>query len=213
VKPELGPVPNQPGDRMILFGTGKFLENADKTDTSDQTIYALKDVPTVTTSPVVVGGVRSNPLVKVRQFAGYSADDPTRTVQSGTAPSWATDFGWLLDLPDDGERVNVDPQLQLGTLVVASNIPSGDTCTAGGLSWLNFLDYATGSYVPGATDSMASVKFASSLAVGINVIMLPGGKVVTIVTTADNQQLTENTPVPSSSFAGRRVSWRELIKE
>ena len=48
---------------------------------------------------------------------------------------------------------------------------------------------------------------------GINVIMLPGGKVVTIVTTADNQQLTKNTPVPSSSFAGRRVSWRELIKE
>ena len=212
VKPELGPVPNQPSDRMILFGTGKFLENADKTDTSDQTIYALKDVPSTTTSPVI-GGVRSNPLIKVRTFAGYSVDDPTRTVASGTAPSWATDFGWLLDLPDDGERVNVDPQLQLGTLVVASNVPSGDTCTAGGFSWLNFLDYATGSYVPGATDSMASVKLASSLAVGINVIMLPGGKVVTIVTTADNQQLTQNTPVPSSSFAGRRVSWRELIKE
>ena len=109
--------------------------------------------------------------------------------------------------------MNVDPQLQLGTLVIASNVPSNDTCTAGGFSWLNFLDYATGSYVPGATDSMASVKIASSLAVGINVIMLPGGKVVTIVTTADNQQLTQNTPVPSTSFAGRRVSWRELIKE
>jgi type IV pilus assembly protein PilY1 len=213
VKPELGPVPSQAGARMILFGTGKFLENADKTDTSDQTIYALKDVPTTISSPVITGGVRSNPVVKVRQFAGYSTDDPTRTVSSGTAPSWATDFGWLLDLPDDGERVNVDPQLQLGTLVVASNVPSGDTCTAGGFSWINFLDYATGSYVPGATDSMASNKLASSIAVGINVIMLPGGKVVTIVTTADNQQLTQNTPVPSSSFAGRRVSWRELIKE
>jgi type IV pilus assembly protein PilY1 len=213
VKPELGPVPGQPSARMILFGTGKFLESTDKTDTSDQTIYALKDVPTTITSPVIVGGVRGNPLIKVRTFAGYGVDDPTRTVASGTAPSWATDFGWLLDLPDDRERVNVDPQLQLGTLVIASNVPSNDTCTAGGFSWLNFLDYATGSYVPGATDSMASVKIASSLAVGINVIMLPGGKVVTIVTTADNQQLTQNTPVPSSSFAGRRVSWRELIKE
>ena len=212
VKPELGPVPNQPSARMILFGTGKFLESTDKTDTSDQTIYALKDVPTTITSPVIAS-VRGNPLIKVRQFAGYGVDDPTRTVASGTAPSWATDFGWLLDLPDDRERVNVDPQLQLGTLVIASNVPSNDTCTAGGFSWLNFLDYATGSYVPGATDSMASVKIASSLAVGINVIMLPGGKVVTIVTTADNQQLTQNTPVPSSSFAGRRVSWRELIKE
>jgi len=212
VKPELGPVPGQPSARMILFGTGKFLESTDKTDTSDQTIYALKDVPTTITSPVIAS-VRGNPLIKVRTFAGYGVDDPTRTVASGTAPSWATDFGWLLDLPDDRERVNVDPQLQLGTLVIASNVPSNDTCTAGGFSWLNFLDYATGSYVPGATDSMASVKIASSLAVGINVIMLPGGKVVTIVTTADNQQLTQNTPVPSTSFAGRRVSWRELIKE
>ena len=60
VKPELGPVPNQPSDRMILFGTGKFLENTDKTDTSDQTIYALKDVPTMVTSPVITGGVRGN---------------------------------------------------------------------------------------------------------------------------------------------------------
>ena len=73
-------------------------------------------------------------------------------------------------------------------------------------SWLNFLDYATGSYIPGVSGSMASTKFASSIAVGINVIMLPGGKVVTIVTTADNQQLTKNTPVPTSSFAGRRLS-------
>jgi type IV pilus assembly protein PilY1 len=211
VKPELGPVPSQPNDRMILLGTGKFLENADKTDTSDQTIYALKDTPSVSTGPIIAN-VRGT-SVKVREFNNYSVDDPTRTVQSGTAPTWSTDAGWLIDLPDDGERVNVDPQLQLGTLVVASNVPSGDTCTAGGSSWLNFLDYGTGSYVPGATGDMASTRFASSLAVGINVIMLPGGKVVTIVTTADNQQLSQNTPVPSSSFAGRRVSWRELVKE
>ena len=218
VKPELGPVPNQPLDRMILLGTGKFLENSDKTDLSDQTIYALRDVPSVTTGPVIAD-VRSGGAVKVRTLAAGSQpkegcpSGSCRTVASGAAPSWATEFGWLIDLPDDGERVNVDPQLQLGTLVVASNVPSGDTCTAGGFSWLNFLDYATGSYVPGASGNMASTKFASSLAVGINVIMLPGGKVVTIVTTADNKQLTQNTPVPTSAFAGRRVSWRELIRE
>ena len=217
VKPELGPVPSQPLDRMILLGTGKFLENLDKTDLSDQTIYALKDVPSVTAGPVIAD-VRDGSAVKVRTLAAGSDPDncpadSCRTVVAGAAPTWSTEFGWLIDLPDDGERVNVDPQLQLGTLVVASNVPSGDTCTAGGFSWLNFLDYATGSYVPGASGSMTSTKFASSLAVGINVIMLPGGKVVTIVTTADNQQLTQNTPIPSSAFAGRRVSWRELVRE
>ncbi len=212
VKPELGKIDAVPGTRVILFGTGKFLENSDKTDTSAQTIYALKDVPSVASGPIITD-VRDTTQVKARAFAGYLPTDTTRTVAAGAAPTWATEFGWLLDLPESGERVNVDPQLQLGTLIVSSNVPSSDTCTAGGSSWLNFLDYLTGSYIPGAAGNMASTKFASSLAVGINVIMLPGGKVVTIVTTADNQQLTQNTPVPSSAFGGRRVSWRELVRE
>ncbi|MDH4174078.1 MAG: hypothetical protein OEV97_10090, partial [Betaproteobacteria bacterium] len=88
-----------------------------------------------------------------------------------------------------------------------------DTCTAGGVSWLNFLDFQTGSFVPGATGDMASQNIGSSLIVGINVIMLPGGKVVTIATTAANQQLTQETPIGQVEFQGRRVSWRELVVE
>jgi hypothetical protein len=41
--------------------------------------------------------------------------------------------------------------------------------------------------------------------------MLPGGKVVTIATTASNQQLTQETPVAQTPFQSKRVSWRELI--
>jgi type IV pilus assembly protein PilY1 len=118
-----------------------------------------------------------------------------------------------VDLPDTGERANVDPALQLGTLIVPSNVPSTDTCTAGGHGWINFLDYRTGSYVTGATANMASTKIGASLVVGVNVVQLPGGTVKTIVTTADNQQLTQDTPVAPPSITGRRVSWRELIRE
>jgi Tfp pilus tip-associated adhesin PilY1 len=60
---------------------------------------------------------------------------------------------------------------------------------------------------------MASQKISTSLIVGINVIQLPGGQVKTIVTTADNQQLTEATPVGGIIVQGRRVSWRELFSE
>jgi len=59
----------------------------------------------------------------------------------------------------------------------------------------------------------ASTKIAASLVVGINVVQLPGGTVKTIVTTADNQQLTQNTPVAPSMLQGRRVSWREMFFE
>ena len=60
---------------------------------------------------------------------------------------------------------------------------------------------------------MTSTKIGASLVVGVNVVQLPGGAVKTIVTTADNQQLTQETPVSPPSISGRRVSWRELIRE
>jgi type IV pilus assembly protein PilY1 len=212
VKPELG---DYNGKRIILFGTGKFLEGTDKTPPfTTQSIYALRDDSAVypTFPTPIISDVRDTSVVKKRVFAAGSIAG-TRTVASGTAPNWATEFGWLIDLPDSGERVNVDPVLQLGTLVVASNVPTTDTCTAGGISYLNFLDYASGSYIPGATGNMASVNIGSSLTVGINVVQLPGGKVVTIATTAANQQLTQDTPVVQGKYQGRRVSWRELIVE
>src|SRR3990172_3215708 len=142
------------------------------------------------------------------------------TVPSGSQPFVAPyASGWFIDFPDGGttdnpsERVNVDPILQLGTLVVPSNVPNSDTCVAGGYGWINFLDFDTGAYIPGATANMASQKISSSLVVGINVVQLPGGTVKTIVTTADNQQLTQATPVAPSTVVGRRVSWRELFFE
>jgi type IV pilus assembly protein PilY1 len=211
VKPELADAPTVPKVPLVMFGTGKFLESADKSGPfTTQTIYVLKDEPTVNTGPVIAD-VRGA-SIKQRVFqAGVNPGE--RTVAPGTAPTWSTDSGWYIDLPDSGERVNIDPQLQLGTLTVASNTPTLDTCTAGGVAHINYLDYLTGSYVEGSPGGMASITIGSSLVVGINVIMLPGGKVVAIVTTASNQQLTQDAPVAPSEFAGRRVSWRELVVE
>ncbi len=211
VKPDVTDAPTVPKKPLVMFGTGKFLESSDKTGPfTTQTIYVLKDEPTVSTGPVI-NDVRG-PSMKQRVFqAGVNPGE--RTVAAGTAPTWATDSGWYIDLPDSGERVNIDPQLQLGTLTVASNTPTLDTCTAGGEANINYLDYLTGSYIEGAPGGVASIKIGSSLAVGINVIMLPGGKVVAIVTTASNQQLTQDAPIAPTEFGARRVSWRELVVE
>ncbi len=229
-KPELGEVN---GKRVVFVGTGKFLGVSDKTDVQRQSIYAIKDEMNSTASPVVnMARTGSYPTSSIADFLRIdltaSATNPTteRTTTCDTATQPCdrdlTDSslkGYFIDLPDGGsggsgtERVNVDPILQLGTLVVPSNVPSTDTCVAGGFGWINFLNYKTGTYVPGATDSMASTKISASLVVGINVVQLPGGTVKTIVTTADNQQLTKETPVSPTTFAGRRVSWRELFFE
>jgi len=201
-RPELGEVQ---GFAVVYVGTGKLLGTSDTATTptpQTQSIYAIRD-------DLTSGSIARTDLVQQTLTALNSS---TRT-STGNAVDFNTKKGWFIDLPDTGERVNVDPILQLGTLVVPSNVPSADTCLAGGSAWINFLDYRTGSYVPGASANMASTRVAASLVVGINVVQLPGGKVVTIVTTADNQQLTQETPIGSPTVTGRRVTWRELISE
>jgi type IV pilus assembly protein PilY1 len=203
-RPELGEVQ---GFSVVYVGTGKLLGTSDMATTPPpltQSIYAIRD--DLSTSHEVIS--RSNMV----QQTLTPIDAATRTSTSNSV-DFNTKMGWFVDLPDSGERVNVDPILQLGTLVVPSNVPSKDTCVAGGYGWINFFDYRTGSFVAGATANMASTKIAASLVVGINVVQLPGGKVVTIVTTADNQQLTQQTPTASAAVQGRRVTWRELISQ
>jgi len=198
-KPELGEVSNF---RVVFVGTGKLLGSSDLSDTQQQTIWAIRD--DLTSNAI---NVRGGDLV---QQTLSSSGSSTRTVTANPV-DFNTKKGWFIDLIDSGERVNVDPILQLGTLVVPSNVPSTDACVAGGTGWINFLDFRTGSYVPGASLNTASNKISASLVVGINVVQLPGGAVKTIVTTADNQQLTQETPVAPPSIQGKRVSWRELV--
>ena len=70
----------------------------------------------------------------------------------GTAVNWSTDGGWYVDFPSTGERINLDPQLVLGTLVVTTNVPNNNACTAGGDSWIYQFNYKTGQAVNTASD-------------------------------------------------------------
>jgi type IV pilus assembly protein PilY1 len=200
-KPELGLINSR---RVIFVGTGRFLGTSDKGDTSKQSIYAIADD--------LSGSVTVTNRTPLVQQTITAIDAVSRTVATVNPVDWSNPAvrGWFIDLPDKGERVSVDPQLQLGTLVVGSNVPSTDTCVAGGTAWINTFDFRTGGYVAGATANAVSQKISGSVAVGINVIQLPGGKVVTVVTTADNQQLPVETPIAPANYVGRRVGWREL---
>lgn len=204
-------------NRIVYLATGKLLGTTDKDNADRQSIYAIKDPMTSTTSPqyAAIRGAAGF----VQQTLTLIGSETDRRTATNNSVNLLTDNGWYVDLPDGGtgspasptERVTVDPVLQLGTLVVPSNVPSDDDCVAGGFGWVNFLNARTGSFVTGSTDNMSSTRISASLIVGVNVVQLPGGTVKTIVTTADNQQLTQNTPVAPTTTQGRRVSWRELF--
>lgn len=211
IKPILAEIPGT-NTSVIIVGTGRYLGDTDRSDTSIQSIYALKDGPTATT----LGKVRSLPTI-VKQTMTTNADLITRTT-SKNAVNWNTKSGWYLDLnpsnESPGERVNVDMQLQLGLLTVAGNVPEQNACTVGGYAWLYFLNFATGQFSPNATDQIAGVRLSgNALVAGINTIKLNTGKTVTIVTdTSGNTPPPQNNPAPPNGGGGdaRRVSWQEL---
>ncbi len=197
---------------VVLVGTGQFLQNIDKADTAKRAVYALKD-----------DGALVHTLIKTTNVGGYVQQ--TLTAQGANARTstnnnmdWSTKKGWFVNLLDDGERVNVDPKLQLGTFIVPSNVPSlvSNACSAGGYAWINYFDVLTGSYVKSTSTNptnIVSTRVGNALVVGINVVKLPNGKLISIITTSDNSHPVANTPSSGGGGTVKRVSWRELITE
>lgn len=188
------------GKKVIYFGTGRYLGEDDLTDTSVQTIYGIRDDGSTTITDTTQ---------LIQQTA--SGTGQTRAI-TRNAVDWATKYGWYVNLIDTGERVNVDPQLYFGTLVLASTVPTASACQPGGYSWLYQLDYKTGGNV-GVSGATAATKFTSPI-VGLTVSKLPSGTPVIYPITADGRKPTPSElKISSSSTSGgvKRVLWRELF--
>lgn len=206
-RPELSEVGGQP---FVHVGTGRYLGTTDNSDTQTQSVWALRD--SLTATPLSSLRTTLKQMTITNQGSGTTA---FRTIGC-TAQCGSTD-GWFADLPDSGERVNIDIKLQLGTLVVASNVPQNNACNIGGYSWLNYFNSATGTAIANSANQSVGSKLvgaggAESLAVGINIVRLPGGKIVVIATTSAAQQLTIEAPFDTPPPTGKRIGWREIIQ-
>ena len=206
-RPELAEVAGQP---YVYVGTGRYLGTTDNASTQAQTIWALRDPLTATSLTSLRTTLKH--MTITNQGSGTAA---FRTVGC-TAQCGSTD-GWFADFPDTGERVNIDIKLQLGTLVVATNVPQNNACNIGGYSWLNYFNNATGNAISSSADAAVGRRLVGadgteSLAVGVNIVRLPGGKVVVIVTTSSGQQITASVPFDVPPPTGKRISWREIIQ-
>jgi Tfp pilus tip-associated adhesin PilY1 len=124
--------------------------------------------------------------------------------------NWAQQNGWYLQTPA-GERFNVDPRLQLGTLAVLSNEVDDDECQVGGRSWLYALDYKSGTAVKSQKDLEVGQWVGASIGTGLSLIRLPSKKLVAVVGLGDATVRAMNVPVaPGAASEVRRVGWREL---
>jgi len=211
-RPELSDIA---GNRVLIVGTGRYLGVNDLQDpasiplpySSTQSVYAIKD------SSVNWGNFRNAAGVVQRNLSAIT--DTLRTITSGGPQNinWATSPGWFLDFDlEAGERVNIDPILVLGTLVLTTNVPSQDACTVGGDSWTYFFDYSSGLYVSSSPDQIGGYKKIGALVVGNVVVRLPSGALRLIQTDVKGDKTTRGVPVGGAAGVGRRVNWRELIR-
>jgi type IV pilus assembly protein PilY1 len=214
-RPELGLVNGK--DRVVYVGTGRYLGVRDLTDPAtqkpvgqwawQQSIYAFKDLDTP------LDNLRNPASKLVQKTLIELAGGAARTVSSNTV-NWSTQNGWYLDLnPNNqspGERVNVDPQLALGTLIVASNVPGASACSVGGDSWIYQLDYRSGAYVQGAPSNLVARKQTGALTVGLVVYQLQKGSIVGQIQRSETLMRKEEIIVAPGATPSRRISWREI---
>jgi len=198
--PELGQIG---GKRIVFVGTGKYLETADLSSTQKQTVYAIKDDDE--TSTLV------NPRnTLVSQTLGINPDGTaTRITTSNNTVNFGTGRGWYVDLPDSGERVNINMMLISGVLVVPSIVPSNTACAPGGYGWLNLFNYKSG----GSANTVASVK-AHSPIVGVNLMYIDGKPKLSWVLVDNGTPTDTGLGIPSKpvGFQKSRVLWREMAK-
>lgn len=184
---------------IVIVGTGRYFGITDITDTTTQSIAAIKDSLTNTG----VGVVRNNLTSMVKQTLTVSG---TTVSSTANAVDWSSKSGWWFDLPTAGERIVVNMALTPTTLIAASAIPKGDVCTSGGASRLYSIQLNSGSAV-------GSLYSDSTLIVGFRVVKQSDNTLVVLTTDStgkSGRQVPPGGGGGGSSTTPHRTSWREL---
>jgi type IV pilus assembly protein PilY1 len=208
-----------PAFNVVYVGTGRFLGATDIPDPAtltppvldlayQQSVYGFKD------TGANLGDLRAPGANLVQQTLSV-IDASSRTI-SNNAVDWSTQNGWYVDLnpagDSPGERVNIDPQLVKGVLIVVANEPNSDACSTGGDSFLYQFDYRSGSYVASAPGAVVGIKLGSALAAGFVVYRLPSGQLKYAGIDVTGKKGTGGVNPGAGGAAGSRASWRELYQ-
>jgi type IV pilus assembly protein PilY1 len=256
-KPEVGLVN---GKVMVYVGTGRYLglSDIDGTDTTQlspnlQSMYGIMDPLLTSTTPNVAiyddpRTVTTNPFVQQTEFTTICPSGAPSTVctygqivrtSTNNPVNIPTNSGWYLDFPDNGERINTDPALELGLLAFNSNVPSASVCSIGGDSYNYVLDYTSGSFPSNSIVTISAAMAATlpsdmvtfnpstgtytmgvvagghtgSLSTAPIFISLPNGNKALCTNDSTGQLTCRPIVAPPPAGGARRVSWRELLSQ
>lgn len=154
---------------MVIFGTGQFLGETDRTNNDQQSLYGIWDngfplgswneATGVLSSMTGATLLEQTEIAFLYQSSHYlrfvsdnSADWVSLNSSTGTVES-GSHIGWYFDLPLDkesdgtldGERVIKDVIIRNKTLIAITFTPNDSPCTGGGFSMVHELDPCDGS--------------------------------------------------------------------
>lgn len=211
----------------VAFGTGKYLEVADKTSTTQNTVYALYDDGTTTAdaspagSSAVSGRGRlqagtvsaSTQLITVPAFSwGRPASDSDITHRSG----------WYSDFATSGERGITNATVFGNSLIFGSLIPASSgaagSCLAGGGSGYQYqvnIDTGNGGFTSSTVGLLGEPLLAEILSAAIYSTSTTTGRRTKIVEKQVIQQGSlgvgsSTTGTITSTFVTGRLSWRQI---
>lgn len=128
--------------RMVVFGTGKFLEPSDATSTNTQTIYGVWDRD----NSSFVNLRRTHLVAQVMDAPTAGASITYRNQTTASTPSFCTlgtlemcngnskHFGWYWDMPEIGERQTGKASLVGETVFFNTFYPYTQSVTVGGVT-------------------------------------------------------------------------------
>lgn len=140
---------NNAPNRMVIFGTGSMVEQADLNSTDTQSFYAVWDDGSATTASFVRSDLLESEVTAITNSDGF----PQRelAVTSNQSPWGGNNQGFYFDMPLTGERVldYIDIRESKQSpgefyALFSSVIPDSDVCSYGGVSWVMAVDLRTG---------------------------------------------------------------------
>jgi len=198
------------GGQLVLFGTGKYLETGDTTNTDTQSVYGIWDHNTSTT--VAVGEL-------VQQVI---TDASVRTATQNPVSYSPTVKGWYFDLPISGERLTGIPALEDGLFTFTTIIPSTSPCDFGGRGFVNTVDFLTGgmlSFPAFDINRNNRIGYDDGFSAGVEIGFSVGGVTrirgtsedVLVSSRADGTLIKTPATKGLAGLRGR-ITWRELVQ-
>ncbi|WP_297574833.1 pilus assembly protein [uncultured Deefgea sp.] len=141
----------EPIGSLVMFGTGKLLTDSDRSDTSQQTFYAVLDKMEDLFSTITESNLQKQEILTTQTQSGSS------TIRAGTYRKLSsnsidlqsdsnTKLGWFINLPVSSERLVTSPMIFEDKLLFGTGIPlATEKCLPGGKGWIMGVNPLTGS--------------------------------------------------------------------